>query len=86
MNNHQEHEKISIRPLISARNFLADITQDARSNYEKAGTVKAFEVCFELVHPVLRRVLKLRGIRVSAPIKEVFRAAYSEGLIDNVET
>ncbi|CAI2190853.1 7231_t:CDS:2 [Funneliformis geosporum] len=73
MNNLQE--KISIKPLIRARNFLADIVQDAQSNYEKAGVVKAFEVCFELIHPVLRKVLKLRGIIVSAAVKEVFRTA-----------
>ena len=84
MNNLQE--KINIKPLIRARNFLADIVQDAQSNYEKAGAVKAFEVCFELVHPTLRKVLKLRGIIASPAIKEVFRAAGSENLINNVET
>jgi hypothetical protein len=83
MNNLQE--KVNIKPLIRARNFLADIFQDAQSNYEKAGVVKAFEVCFELVHPILRKVLKLRGIIVSPAIKEVFRVAGSENLINNVE-
>ncbi|CAG8583827.1 11178_t:CDS:2, partial [Ambispora gerdemannii] len=66
-----------------AKNVLSN---DAQSNYEKAGAVKAFEVCFELVHPILRRVLKLRGIIVSSAIKEVFRVAGSENLINNVET
>src|SRR5205814_761784 len=84
MNNLQE--KINIKPLIRARNFLADITQDARSNYEKAGAVKAFEVCFELIYPVLRKVMKLRGIEVPIPVKGVFRKAGEEGLINNVET
>ena len=60
MNNLQE--KINIKPLIRARNFLADIVQDAQSNYEKAGAVKAFEVCFELVHPILRRVLNEKDL------------------------
>jgi len=84
MNNLQE--KINIKPLIRARNFLADIVQDAQSNYEKAGVVKAFEVCFELVHPVLRKIMKLREIEIPSPIKEVFRKAGEEGLINNVET
>lgn len=84
MNNLQE--KISIKSLIRARNFLADITQDAQNNYEKAGVVKAFEVCFELIHPILRKVLKLRGIIISASVREVFRTAGSENLINNVET
>lgn len=83
MNNSQE--KINIKPLISARNFLADAAQDARNEVERAGVVKAFEVCFELVHPILRRILKLRGIKVSPSVKEVFRTAGSVGLIDNVE-
>jgi nucleotidyltransferase substrate binding protein (TIGR01987 family) len=84
MNNLRE--KINIKPLIRARDFLANIVQDAQSNYEKAGAVKAFEVCFELVYPTLRRVIKLRGIQVPTPVKEVFRKAGEEGLIDNVET
>jgi len=84
MNNLQE--KINIKPLIRARNFLVDIVQDAQSNYEKAGAVKAFEVCFELTYPILRRVLKSRGIIVSLSVKEIFRTAGSENLINNVET
>ena len=45
-----------------------------------------FEVCFELVHPILRKALRLRGIIVSPAIKEVFKTAGSENLINNVET
>lgn len=78
-------EKISIKPLIRARNFLADIVQDAQSNYEKAGVVKAFEVCFELIYPILRKVMKLREVEVTSSVKEVFRKAGEEGLINNVE-
>jgi len=34
--------------LVKARNFLADILHNARNNYEKTGTIKAFEFCYEL--------------------------------------
>ncbi|CFW92920.1 protein of unknown function [endosymbiont DhMRE of Dentiscutata heterogama] len=37
--------KINIKPLISTRNFLAGIIQEAESDYEKAGAIQAFEVC-----------------------------------------
>lgn len=83
MNNFQE--KVNIKPLIRARNFLVDITQDAQNSYEKAGVVKAFKVCFELIHPILRKVMRLRTIEVSPSIKEVFKKAGEEGLINNVE-
>lgn len=85
MNNFQEQEKINIKPLVSARNFLADAAQDARNKIEKAGAVKAFEVCFELIYPILRKVMRLRGIEVTFSVKEVFRKAGEEGLINNVE-
>jgi hypothetical protein len=40
--------KVDYTSLIKARNFLAEITQNARNVYEKTGTVKAFEFCYEL--------------------------------------
>ena len=40
--------KVNYTPLIKARNFLADIIQNAKNDYEKTGVVKAFEFCYEL--------------------------------------
>ena len=34
--------------LVKARNFLVEILQNARNVYEKTGTIKAFEFCYEL--------------------------------------
>jgi hypothetical protein len=31
-----------------ARNFLAEILQNARNDYERTGAVQAFEFCYEL--------------------------------------
>jgi len=40
--------KVNYTPLVKVRNFLAEITQNARNDYEKTGVVKAFEFCYEL--------------------------------------
>ncbi|CAH1756014.1 2058_t:CDS:2 [Entrophospora sp. SA101] len=46
--NNKQDRKINIRPLISTRNFLAEILQNAQNDYERAGVIQAFEVCYEL--------------------------------------
>ena len=40
--------EVNYTPLVKARNFLAEIIQNAKNDYEKAGTVQAFEFCYEL--------------------------------------
>ncbi|CAG8465027.1 10478_t:CDS:2 [Gigaspora margarita] len=67
--------KISIKSLISTRNFLAEIVQNARNDYERAGEIQAFEVCYELAKNTIRKVLLLRAQEVPATPKEVFRLA-----------
>jgi hypothetical protein len=44
------NNRLDINSLISTRNFLAEIIQNARNDYEKAGTIQAFEVCYELAN------------------------------------
>lgn len=78
-------KKISIKSLISTRNFLARIIQDAESDYEKAGAIQAFEVCYELAKNTIRKVLLLRAQEVPITPKEVFRLAGLEGLISDSE-
>ena len=78
-------KKISIKPLISTRNFLAEIIQDAESDYEKAGAIQAFEVCYELAKKTIRKVLLLRAQEVPITPKEIFRLAGLEGLIRDAE-
>ena len=57
-------EMINIDPLISTRNFLAEIIENARNDYEKAGAIQAFEVCYELAKNTIRKVLLLRAEEV----------------------
>ena len=40
--------KLDIEPLISARNFLQKALQEAKTELEIAGSIQAFEVCYEL--------------------------------------
>ena len=77
--------RIDIKPLISTRNFLAEIIQNARNDYEKAGAIQAFEVCYELAKNTLRKVLLLRAQEVHITPKEIFRLAALEGLIPDAE-
>lgn len=78
-------KKINIKPLISTRNFLAEIIRNAQSDYEKAGAIQAFEVCYELAKNTIRKVLLLRAQEVPITPKEVFRIAGLEGLISDAE-
>ena len=77
--------KINIQSLISTRNFLAEILQNARTDYEKAGAIQAFEVCYELAKNTIRKVLLLRAQEVHITPKEIFRLAALEGLIPDAE-
>jgi len=73
--------KISIKSLILTSYFLAEIIQNARNDYEKAGAIQAFEVCYELAKNTIRKVLLLRAQEVHVTPKEIFRLAEAEGLI-----
>lgn len=83
MNNSEK--KISLNSLISTRNFLAEIIQVARSNYEKAGAIQSFEVCHELAKHTIAKVLTARALDTPASPKEIFRLAEKEGLISDTE-
>src|SRR6185437_5651078 len=84
MNNSEK--KISLSSLISTRNFLAEIMEVAQSNYEKAGEIQSFEVCYELANHNIVKILTRRGLEVQATPKEIFRLAEREGLIPDSET
>jgi len=79
------NDKLDIKPLISTRNFLAEILQNAKNDYEKAGAIQAFEVSYELAKNVMRKVLLLRAQETPITPKEIFRLAALEGLIANAE-
>ncbi|KLL04807.1 MAG: nucleotidyltransferase substrate binding protein [Mycoplasmataceae bacterium RV_VA103A] len=76
--------EVDIRQLISTRDFLHEALHEAESKLEIAGTIQAFEVCYELAWKTLQKVLNLRGIDVFSP-RETFRLAAREGLISNLK-
>lgn len=72
--------EVDIQQLISTRDFLHEALHQAESKLEIAGTIQAFEVCYELAWKTLQKVLNLRGIDVFSP-RETFRLAAREALI-----
>lgn len=55
-----------------------------KTEQERAGTIQAFEYCFELVWKIMRRLLAERGKIANSP-REVFRMAALEGFLDDPE-
>ena len=82
----KSNNKLDLKPLISTRNFLAEIIANAQNDYEKAGAIQAFEVSYELAKNTIRKVLVARAQEVPITPKEVFRLAALEGLIPDAET
>jgi len=64
---------------------LANIIRDAQTDYEKAGAIQAFEVCYELAKNTLRKILVNRGLSEAITPKEIFRLSGLEGLINDSE-
>ncbi|CAI2194967.1 1508_t:CDS:2, partial [Funneliformis geosporum] len=58
---------------------------EAQNDYEKAGAIQAFEVCYELAKNLTRKVLLLRAQAVPISPKEIFRLVGLEGLISDAE-
>ncbi|CAG8455844.1 26234_t:CDS:2 [Gigaspora margarita] len=65
--------KVDYSSLVKARNFLAEILQNARNDYEKTGTVKAFEF-----------LLKFHGVEADNA-RDVFREAAKLNLLADAE-
>jgi len=72
--------------LVKARNFLAEILQNARNNYEKTGTIKAFEFCYELTWRIMKKILRFRGADASGAARDIFRETAKLGLLSDAET
>ena len=64
--------KISIKSLILTSYFLAEIIQNARNDYEKAGAIQAFEVCYELAKNTIRKVLLSEPKKFMLHLKRYF--------------
>ena len=74
--------KLNIEGLEKAFNFLNSFSVDNCTDQEKAGLVKAFEICYELSWKILERVLMFEGINIGSP-RDAFREAALNDLIED---
>lgn len=54
--------EVNIAPLLKAFRKFEEFRKNSNTEQEKAGTIQAFEYCFELVWKVMKRLLEERGI------------------------
>lgn len=77
-------EEVNITPLLKALKKFDSFRKNSNSEQEKAGTIQAFEYCFELAWKTMKKLLHNRGQIAHSP-KEVFRLAALEQLISDPE-
>lgn len=75
---------INIDPLLRACDNFEEFRRNLHSKQEKAGSIQAFECCFELLWKRMQRLLQARGRTTGSP-RETFRIAAIEGFIDDPE-
>lgn len=75
---------IDISSLVRVLNLLETFVPQAKSDLEKAGLIQHFEMVYELIWKIMKKVLTQRGIEVLSP-RETFRLAGMEKLIENSE-
>ncbi len=75
---------INIDSLLKAFSKFDEFRQHTSTEQEKAGTIHAFEYCFELTWKTMKRLLNVRGQIANSP-REVIRLAALENFIDDPE-
>ena len=78
------NDAINVTPLLKAFEKFEAFWPNQTTEQERAGTVQAFEYCFELAWKMMKRLLAERGIVTHSP-KETLRLSVMEGLIDTPE-
>jgi nucleotidyltransferase substrate binding protein (TIGR01987 family) len=77
-------QQTNISPLLKAFSKVEAFRVNDKTDQEKAGTIQAFEYCFELTWKIMKRLLEERGRIANSP-KETFRMAALEGFISDPE-
>ena len=77
--------KTNIEPLIKAFKKFEEFRVNDKTEQERAGTIQAFEYCFELAWKTMKRLLAERGVTTNSP-RETLRAAAAEKFIFNLES
>lgn len=74
----------NIEPLLKAFDKFERFRVNDKTEQERAGTIQAFEYCFELSWKIMKRLLEERGRIANSP-RETFRMAAQEGFINDPE-
>ena len=74
----------NISPLLKAFEKFERFRKNDSTEQERAGTIQAFEYCFELSWKIMKRLLEERGRIANSP-REVFRMGALEGFIPDSE-
>jgi nucleotidyltransferase substrate binding protein (TIGR01987 family) len=74
----------NIDPLLKAFEKFERFRVNDKTEQERAGTIQAFEYCFELSWKIMKRILEEKGKIANSP-REVFRMAALEELISDSE-
>lgn len=77
-------ESINISPLIKAFSVFQKFLPNSNTEQEKAGTIQAFEFCYELSWKMIKRILTKKGLTATSP-RDTFRLAAQSGLIKDPE-
>lgn len=77
-------ENVNFKPLLKAFEKFELFRLNDKTEQERAGTIQAFEYCFELVWKTMKRLLEERGKIANSP-REAFRMAALEGFISDPE-
>lgn len=78
----EKRSSLSVESLERAFSFLDSFSEHDCTEQEKAGIIKAFEICYELSWKMLKKALFIKGVNVNTP-KDVFREAAGANLISD---
>lgn len=77
-------KKINFTPLLKATAVFKSFLPNSSTEQLKAGTIQAFEFCYELLWKLMRKILLAKGLTTNSP-RDTFRAAAATGLIEDPE-
>lgn len=76
---------IAIHPFEKALKSLSDVLKERKNTITRDATIQRFEYTFELAWKLLKRYFKENNNLDLFNVKDIFREAGSQALIENVE-
>ena len=78
------NDKVNITPLLKGQEAFDQALVSAKNQLEQDGTIRRFKLIYELLWKTLKKIFTFKGISLNNP-RDVFRQAYQDGLIGNIE-